>query len=111
MILGKVIPDAAGKILGTGFDRFVSPIGIEGLAKDNGAGQLDLLAVINPTDERGLFRRFIAEAKLEYETICVWAIENPALYAALLRYGFLPEQTIDRFGVPLEGLRWDKPKP
>lgn len=108
-VLGTTRPDPVGLILGTGYQRFQSPIGIEGLAKENGR-RLDILAVVNPTDERGRFRLFIAQAKTQYDTICVWEIFNPAIHAALLRYGFVPETEIPGTGppVPVEGLRWDR---
>jgi hypothetical protein len=67
-------------MLGTRMDRFISPTGIEGLARATG-DRLDVLAVINPTSERGRFRAFMAAAKIEYKTICVMAIENPAIHA------------------------------
>jgi hypothetical protein len=109
-VLGVISPDPCAVLLCTGYSRFTSPLGIDGLAKENGR-RLDLLAVVNPTEEHGLFRRFIAEAKLEYDTICVWEIVNPAVEAALGRYGFQPETEISGVGpsVPIEGLRWDKP--
>lgn len=95
-------------MLGTRMLRFVSPTGLEGLARPNDK-RLDVLAVINRTDRRGVFREFIAKAKLEYETICVWAIHNPAIHYALLRYGFTPDVEIDQFGDTQKLLRWDKP--
>lgn len=108
-VLGQTCPDPVGLILGTGFQRFESPIGIEGLAKENGSS-LDILAVVNPSDQRGRFRQFIARAQAEYSTICVWEIFNPAVEAALGRYGFAPEVELAATGEPLRGMRWDKPK-
>ena len=96
-VLGVTSPDPMGLILETRFERFVSPTGIEGLARATG-DRLDVLAVYNPTEERGRFRAFIAAAKIEYRTICVIAIENPAIHSALLRYGFTPDVEIDPFG-------------
>lgn len=107
-VLGKTSPDPMGLILETRFERFVSPTGIEGLARATG-DRLDVLAVINPTKERGRFRAFIDQAKIEYRTICVWAIENPIVDQALRRYEFTPDVTIDEFGDTQELLRWDKP--
>ena len=107
-VLGKTIPDPVGVMLDTRFERFVSPTGIEGLARATG-DRLDVLAVRNPTDERGRFRAFIDAAKLEYKTICVLAIANPIVHEALLRYGFTPDVEIDQFGDTQELLRWDKP--
>lgn len=106
-VLGTTIPDPVGVILGTRFERFVSPTGLEGLARATG-DRLDVLAVYNPTEEKGRFRSFIDVAKNEFKTICVLAIENPAVHAALVRYGFTPDVTIDEFGNTQEMLRWDK---
>ena len=97
-----------GLILETRFERFVSPTGIEGLARAIG-DRLDVLAVVNPTLQNGRFRQFMAQAKSEYKSICVLAIENPAIYSALIRYGFTPDVEIDQFGDTQELLRWDKP--
>lgn len=89
--------------------RFVSPAGIEGLARATG-DRLDVLAVVNPTNMRGRFRNFIAQAKLEYKTICALSVDNPAIHAALLRYGFTPDVEIDQFGDVQHLLRWDNPQ-
>lgn len=107
-VLGTTSPDPVGVMLGTRMDRFVSPTGIEGLARATG-DRLDVLAVVNPTSESGRFRAFIAAAKIEYKTICVLAIGNRAIYSALLRYGFTEDVEIDQFGDTQELLRWDKP--
>ena len=106
-VLGITSPDPVGIMLNTRMERFVSPTGIEGLARATG-DRLDVLAVVNPTGMSGRFRDFIAAAKLEYRTICVLAIENPSVYSALLRYGFTPDVEIDQFGDTQELLRWDK---
>lgn len=107
-VLGKTSPDPIGILLGSRMQRFTSPTGIEGLARAAG-DRLDVLAVINPTQERGRFRTFIAEAKIEYKTICVIAVENPVVHSALMRYGFTPDVEIDQFGDTQEMLRWDRP--
>jgi len=107
-VLGIISPDPVGVVLETGFERFVSPTGIEGLARAIG-GRLDVLAVINPTPIRGCFGKFIAAAQIEYRTICVFAIDNPIVDQALRRYGFTDDVEIDRFGDTQELLRWDKP--
>jgi hypothetical protein len=41
--LGETAPDDASKLLGTRYDRFSSPAGIDGLARETG-GRLDILA-------------------------------------------------------------------
>jgi hypothetical protein len=105
-VLGETCVDPVGAILGTGYLRFESPTGLEGLAKPNGS-RLDVLAVINPTGKAGIFRKFIAQAKTEYHTICVWHIENSIVREALKRYGFETELEIDATGEVLKGMRWD----
>jgi hypothetical protein len=107
-VLGQTCPDPIGVMLDTRMQRFVSPTGIEGLARATG-DRLDVLAVYNPSDVRGRLRAFIAAAKIEYQTICVLCIDNPAVNAALLRYGFTPDVEIDQFGDVQNLLRWDKP--
>lgn len=107
-VLGVTSPDPVGVMLNTRMERFVSPTGIEGLARAIG-DRLDVLAVINPTPIRGCFGKFIAAAKIEYQTICVFAIGNPIVDQALRRYGFTPDVEIDEFGDTQELLRWDKP--
>lgn len=107
-VLGITSPDPVGVMLNTRMQRFVSPTGIEGLARATG-DRLDVLAVINPTPIRGCFGKFIAAAKTEYRTICVWAIENPIVDQALRRYRFTDDVTIDEFGDTQQLLRWDRP--
>lgn len=108
--LGRITPDPVGQILNTGYSRFESPSGIDGLAKVNG-DRLDLLAVISTSPGKGLFRAFIALAKLRYTTICVWHDDNPLIGQALKRYGFTPEVEINGDGEIVPGWRWDKPMP
>lgn len=106
--LGTISPDPVGVMLGSNMKRFTSPTGLEGLARDNG-DRLDVLAVINPTKMTGCFRAFISQAKLEYKTICVLAVDNHIVRSALLRYGFVADVEIDQFGDIQHLLRWDKP--
>jgi len=106
-LLGKHELDGFSKILGTRYYRFVSPLGIDGLARWTDT-QLELLAVHAACPGCGQFKAFIEEAKRHFATICVWHIGNAALDAALKRYGFTPESVVDEFGEHLTGLRWDK---
>lgn len=107
-LLGTWEPDPFGQILGTGYYRFRSPCGIDGLAKMNG-GRFDILAVHAAHPGTGQFRRWIKKVMERFTTVCVWQIENAALEAALLRYGFTPEVEVDRSGETLSGMRWDRP--
>lgn len=107
--IGDVVLDPVGEILGTGYCRFQSAVGIDGLAKWT-PDRLDLLAVTTRTPGRGRFRVFISLAKQYYKTICVWVDINPIVGEALERYGFrrVTEKQFD--GEIVEGWRWDKPE-
>jgi hypothetical protein len=107
-LLGTVEPDQVGQILGTGYMRFASPIGLCGLAKWSDE-RLDLLAVDAHPPGQGQFRAFIAAAKQVYKTICVWEDWNPVVGEALARYSFQRETEIQGDGEVLTGWRWDKP--
>lgn len=106
-LLGPTEPDPFGLFLGTGYQRFESPCGIHGLAKESG-DRLDVLAVYAAEAGKGQFREFIRLAKEQFQTVCVWFDDNPALGPALKRYGFTPETEIDGSGEVLTGWRWDK---
>lgn len=105
-LLGVVEPDPIGVILGTGYMRFQSPNGLGGLAKWTD-DRLDLLAVHAFVEGRGMFRDFIASAKREWKTVCVWEDWNPIVGAALERYGFSRETEIQGDGEVITGWRWD----
>lgn len=107
--LGLVLPDPIGQILGTGYWRFQNTSGIGGLAKWT-EDRLDILAVHADAPGTGQFRRFIADAKLHWSTICIWEDWNPMLGPALKRYGFSPETEIEPHGGSVSGWRWDKPQ-
>lgn len=107
-VLGRVEPDPIGQLLKSGFDRFTSPTGIEGLAKFSD-DRLDLLALLAPHPGQGAFRALIVRAKSEYKTICVWEIWSPWLTGVLERYGFKPTTEFADGGWKHEGMRWDKP--
>jgi hypothetical protein len=106
-ILGVLSPDPFSLLLGTGYERFESPTGLQGLARTSGK-RLDLLAVNATEPGRGQFRAFIGQAKHEFETICVWEVWNPLLDLVLQRYGFRVRVEIDeRTGDSLVGYRYD----
>jgi len=107
--LGEMIPDPVGVVLGTGYMRFESACGIDGLAKVTG-DRLDILAVAARTTGKGQFRKFITLAKQEFKTVCVWEDWNPILGPALARYGFTPEKEIQADGEVVDGWRWDADK-
>lgn len=106
-IIGEIFPDPISEILHTNYGRFYSAAGIDGLAKVT-EKRLDLLAVAASFPGHGHFRNFIQICQSEFDTICVWHVENPLLQKCLPKYGFTPETEIDSSGEVLEGYRWDK---
>lgn len=87
-------PDPTALLLNTGYNRFESVHGIDGLAKTSDS-RLDLLALIATNPGQGQFRSFVAACKKQFEVIVVWQIWNPDLRAALERYGFTEETDMD----------------
>lgn len=86
-ILGKLHPDVFGEILGTGYSRIQSRIGIHGLARAKGS-RVDFLAVMAKTPGTRQFRKFIAGRQAAYQEIHVWEDWNPLVGKALSKYGF-----------------------
>ena len=108
--LGQITPSPAADILGTGYSRFVSPFGIDGLCRTDGR-RLDLLAVIANQPNTGQFREFMEAAKQEFDEIGIWDILNPELNPVLERYGFMPAAMTDpKTGEWVAGRKWLKPK-
>lgn len=105
-VLGEIEPDRFGIALRTGFWRFYSPVGVEGLAKFDD-DRLDVLALFSPRPGQGCFRAFINRAKLKYNTIYVWEIWTPWLDGVLERYGFKPATEFVN-GERIDGRRWDR---
>jgi hypothetical protein len=95
-------PDPAGVILGTGYFRFETPFGVQGLARfacdDN---ELDILAVVSEQQGKGQFRNFLNHSKECFESISVWEVWN------LIHYGFEPATRIEK-GETLNGWRWSR---
>lgn len=110
-VLGSTGPDPTAVLLGTGYVRFSSQTGIDGLAKLVGH-TLEILAVHARKQGTGQFRNFITQAKEEYLTIKLWHVWNPFLEAALDRYGFrlVKERVVfvDASSEVIEGWRWDR---
>lgn len=88
-------PDAISMVFGTGFERFHSSCGIEGLAKVRDH-ELDLLAVIANKPGSGEFRTFINNCKAAYNRIALWHVHNPILEQMLKNYGFQPVTEFER---------------
>ncbi len=109
MVFKHSAPDPVGMVLGTRFNRFVSRTGIDGLAKENGYGRLDILAVHARTPGNCQFTKFIKACKQNYKTICIWHVDNPFLPSVLERYGFEPALEVSGLadGEILIGYRWD----
>jgi hypothetical protein len=107
-VLGKLTVDPVGEALGTGYVRFVSPLGVDGLVKVR-SPRLDILFIGTSHPGTGQFRRFIQQAKTEFDIICIWEIWSDQLKIVLPRYSFLPA-TDFQDGEQLTGYRWNKPK-
>lgn len=97
--------DPVGYVLNTGYYRFESPLGLDGLARIDG-DHLELLAVVTRTRREGSFRAFIAMAKEHFPAVSVWNIWNDIVRDALVRYGFKPASYVEWDGEHVEGLQW-----
>jgi hypothetical protein len=104
-------PDPISEMLGTRMNRFVSSIGVDGLAREEDEGdRITILAIHSRVIGVGLFRAFIADLKRHYKTICIWHEMNPVIGIALSRYGFTAETEILGDGEKVDGWRWDASK-
>ncbi len=108
--LGTLTPDPFGVMLGTGYSRFNSPLGIEGLAKESN-GRVDILAVVAPEEGKGHLAMFLAHCMTVYDTICIWEDWNPILGPMLARRGFVRISELDKFKEKITGWRWDRKTP
>jgi len=107
-VFSEWTPDAVGDQLGTGYSRFVSPAGIEGLARVSG-DRLDVLAVFCRTPGRGCLGEFLRRCMARYDAVCVWEVFNPVVSAALQRRGFRrAEETDPATGETVTGWRWQR---
>lgn len=86
-VLGTTASDPIAEALGTGFQRFASPCGVFGLAKEQGK-RLDVLAVLAERPGTGQFRGFVEQCKQEYSFVYFWEVLNPMLLRCLERYDF-----------------------
>jgi hypothetical protein len=108
-VLGPLKPDPIGAALGTGYLRFRSPLGVNGLCRIAGK-RLEILAVDSNHPGCGHFAEFIRQAKKEFDTICVWYVTSQILRDCLPRYKFRPwneRQLCRGEWESLEGYRWD----
>ncbi len=109
-VLGTMKPDWIGALLGTSYQRFSSPTGMNGLAKVS-KDRIDILAVDAMIPGTGQFRTFIDQCKQEFETVCIWEVWNPWLHEVLQRYGFRAVEEKDPdTGEELKGYRYDAGK-
>lgn len=107
--LGTTSPDPVGEILQTGFRRFQSPFGIDGLYRAAN-GRLDLLAVATDVKGTGRFRNFITAIKSERTHVRVLHVANKNLADALARYGFVPFEDVETINGDVEfitGMEWE----
>ena len=98
-------PDPVGVALGTGFMRFQTRFGLDGLAKMNG-DTLEVLAVHTMRPRQGRFRDFITAAKSTFKAVAVLDIWEPIVEAALTRYGFTKFSRTESDGERLTGMIW-----
>ena len=101
-------PDSLGELLGTGYMRFETRIGIQGLARMDNERGLDILAVVSKRPGEGQFRQFIAAAQQAFDRVAVWVDFNPILGKALRRYGFVRAQRTEPDGEVCQGWQWRK---
>lgn len=104
------IPDPVGTILGTGYYRFSTEVGVHGLAKIvhiKDRTELDILAVDSERKGKGQLRSFITETKKRFDSISIWEILNPVVGKILASYQFLPARKVD-CGETIIGWRWIK---
>lgn len=107
-VLGHTTEDPISVALETGYRRFYSPFGVEGLARVQGP-KLEILAIAATLPHQGLFRAFITKAKEEFQIICIWEVWNEFLPAVLVRYGFHPITQLDPVTCEItSGFKWTK---
>lgn len=105
LLLGQRQRHLLGELLRTGYDEFVSPFGIRGLAREDGQ-TLHLLALHADEPGGGAFRTLMEHAKATYQAIYIWEIWNDWLPAVLERYGFEPVTAPALTGEMLAGMVW-----
>lgn len=97
-------PDPIGILLGTGYWRFTTPFGSDGLAKWEGS-RLDVLAIGSKHKGEGSFRLFVEQAKKHFREVYFWHDMNPLIGEALKRYGFAQTSQIEN-GEKMDGWKW-----
>src|SRR5213596_3527911 len=107
-LLGVLTHDPVGMVLGTGYMRFSSPFGIDGLVRTHSKNKIEFLAVVSLHEGKGNFHRFIDACKERYETICIWHDWNPAIGQMAKRWGFKPETQMECCGEMVSGWQWDR---
>ena len=103
-VLGVITIDPIGLVLNTGFNKFSSCVGVDGLAKWDET-TLELLSVVANQPGTGQFRQFMDQCRSFFQTIIVWEVWNDALAKALIRYGFSPHNSF-RDEEILNGYKW-----
>lgn len=100
-------PDPAGLLLGTGFMRFTTKLGIDGLALESN-DHIDILAVHSDDPGKGNFRKFLIELRARYHSINFLSVQNDILRDSLVRGYFKPTQFIGTDGVIVAAMGWKK---
>jgi hypothetical protein len=109
-IIGQLRPDPIAVLLGTGYQQFTSPLGVNGLCELTGR-RLEILAVHTNHPGNGCFRVFIEQAKRYYTPILIWRVTSDILDDYLPRYGFRKweeRQCLQGEWEHMEGYRWDE---
>jgi hypothetical protein len=104
--LGVLTRDPVGEAVGSDFQAFTAPF-VHGLARVSGR-RLDVLAIKSAEEGRGHCRRFVADARREFDTVVFVEVCNEMLAAALGRWGF--RQVVEEFagGERCDCWRWDR---
>lgn len=98
-------PDPASIVLKTGWLRYNSRQGIDGLVRFK-KYDCELLFVGASNPGTGQFRRFIDALKLKYDSVTIFAVWNEKLPEILLRYGFKEWSGVEPDGEVVSGYRW-----
>lgn len=109
-VIGELVPHWCSEMLNSPFMEFHCDIGIDGLAKVDEDGTLNLLSVIAAHERCGYFREFIRQCKQHYKSIRVWAVMNDVMPVLLTRYGFVKGHDMGFDGRMEEVWDWVAPK-
>lgn len=108
--IGRTEIDPVSVVLETGYSKFSSPSGINGLCKELAPDKLQVLAVDATKPGTGQFREFMKQIKSDYPNIEFLFVDNITLRCTLHRYGFTEfgyeETHLDGKKEWITGFRW-----